>query len=35
MAKNATAVDFALDESANISSFGDNTVGEYFQTMVL
>jgi len=33
--KKATAVDFALDESAKIFSFGDNTVGEYFQTMAL
>jgi len=33
--KEATAVGFALDESANVYSFGDNTVGEYFQTMVL
>ena len=33
--KEATVVDFALDESANTYSFGDNTVGEYFQTMVL
>jgi len=33
--KEATAVDFAFDESANVYSFGDNTVGEYLQTMVL
>jgi len=27
--------DFVLDTSANVYSFGDNKVGEYFQTMVL
>ena len=33
--KKATTVDFALDISANVYSFGDNRVGGYFQTMVL
>jgi len=33
--KEATTVDFALDKSANVYLFGENTVGEYFQTMVL
>jgi len=33
--KEATAVDFVLDESVNAYSFSDNKVVEYFQTMVL
>ena len=33
--KEAIAVDFVLDKSANVYSFGDNRVGEYFQIMVL